>query len=933
MSRRLHRIWLLPLLFLVGQAWALGLGDIRISSALNQPLRAEIVLLAATAEELNNLQIQLASAETFSRYDLDRPLYLTRLQFEIVKSGTADGNIIRVHSLEPVTEPFITFLVEAVWSRGRLLREYTLLLDPPTFAAPPTIQSTQAVEAPVRATPTDSGQIQRPVQQQAIPEQPAPRPVQAPVQTQEPVPTPQQSAPAPVTQQPAVEPRPEYIPPERPDDLNPVDFDSTPGGDLLVIRGDTLWGITARVRPDSRLTFNQTMLAIFEANPDAFEGNINRLKAGASLRIPAADEIFSINRGDAFSEVQRQNNTWSGLPPAVATTPTTETTAEPNLTLVPPDDEDLSLSDTGVSTDPDGFADDTADDVFVDPTDQRIREIEALIEDQDSLIEIPDNELAALRQELAELRGEEPPELLPVEDELEDLAADGAEDAAIDDQVVADDTAADSTTEQPVDAIPAVVSRPPPQQGIVDTILGYLTNFWVIIGVALVVAVLLLVWFMRRAASGDDDSTGVWETLDDSAMDPESLASTESLRTIVRDDESTILVEEQVRSEIDDLQVEDLAASGIIEAPAEEDPSGQFDPTEQIQPDESFDLADTSDSAISATADPLAESGSGAALDDTFSSETAINLDQSDPVAEADFHMAYGLYDQAADLINGALSTEPERQDLLAKLCEIYFVWGNRDAFVDAAGRLQAAVGDEANAEWDKIVIMGQQIAGENAMFSGVSAAGATKAVDLSFEGSDEDTGALDMNLSDEPDDAGDDVIDLGSETGQVLISPESGGDIDFSFDEADPAEASATREMPDLEADDTDTAASEGADASPTIEQQFEVLDATGELPSLSELDTEPPASDATAEIDLDDLGLDLDSIADSSLAADLSDDDLEETAQSRTLKVDDLDITGSNLGIDDLDATGQSESLDDDAANDKTGIQEGIDIAAAMG
>ncbi len=86
------------------------------------------------------------------------------------------------------------------------------------------------------------------------------------------------------------------------------------------------------MRPDSRLTMNQTMLAIFEANPEAFANNINILSAGASLRIPSADEVFRINRRDALSEVQRQNDAWSGgVVPDV--------TSEPSLTLVPPDDD------------------------------------------------------------------------------------------------------------------------------------------------------------------------------------------------------------------------------------------------------------------------------------------------------------------------------------------------------------------------------------------------------------------------------------------------------------------------------------------------------------------------------------------------------------------------------------------------------------------
>ena len=103
MSSRLNRIWLLPLLLLGSQAWALGLGEIRLSSALNQPMYAEIELLSATPEELNNLTIQMASAETFDRYDLDRPLFLTRLNFEVVESDRVDGNVIRVTSSDRVS--------------------------------------------------------------------------------------------------------------------------------------------------------------------------------------------------------------------------------------------------------------------------------------------------------------------------------------------------------------------------------------------------------------------------------------------------------------------------------------------------------------------------------------------------------------------------------------------------------------------------------------------------------------------------------------------------------------------------------------------------------------------------------------------------------------------------------------------------------------
>ena len=109
--------------------------------------------------------------------------------------------------------------------------------------------------------------------------------------------------------------------------------------------------------------------------------------------------------------------------------------------------------------------------------------------------------------------------------------------------------------------------------------------------------------------------------------------------------------------------------------------------------------------------------------DETISSETAVNLDQGDPLAEADFHMAYGLYDQAADLVRIAIQREPHRRDLKLKLLEVFFVWGNREQFLTMARELaDTRAGTEAG-EWEKIVIMGKQIAPEDPMFADGGAA------------------------------------------------------------------------------------------------------------------------------------------------------------------------------------------------------------------
>jgi pilus assembly protein FimV len=509
MLRRLSRTVLMLVALFSSQVWALGLGDIRLDSALNEPLRAEIQLLSATPEELSNLTILMASAETFDRYGLDRPVYLQDIEFMII------NGVIEVRSRLPITEPFITFLVDASWSRGRLLREYTILLDPPTFA-PPT-QSAPVVTAPQRNAPADSGRIER-----------------------ESAPTPQpQTSPAPVQSRPPVrsDPEPQPVSDDSSDsspsdpvsddssDSSPYDnvsYDSTSGDNVVAERGQTLWGITQRVKPDSRLTMNQTMLAIFEANPGAFGGNINVMRAGGSLRIPSADEIFRIGRGDALSEVLRQNAAWTGGT-VVAPSPV-EPAPQPSLQLVPPDD-DIVLDD-GADDSATDFGSDLGDEPLTREAEieQEIAELEAAdVPEQRSLIEIRDNDLATLRAELSRIRGEVyDPSFDSVDGEDEPVDDSVTDDVVVDpDDIVADDTTDDAIVDDQVtDAVDetpttnVVTTRVSSKPGLVDQVIAALTSMWAVIGGAIVLVLGLLVWFMRRDRDEDDES-GAWNALDE----------------------------------------------------------------------------------------------------------------------------------------------------------------------------------------------------------------------------------------------------------------------------------------------------------------------------------------------------------------------------------------------------------------------------------
>ena len=427
-------------------------------------------------------------------------------------------------------------------------------------------------------------------------------------------------------------------------------------------------------------------------------------------------------------------------------------------------------------------------------------------------------------------------------------------------------------------------------KGIVDLILGYVLSIWGGIAAAVVAVIGLLVWFMKRDSGDDvDDIERPWETLDSDEMAASTIAVTSTMQAPSPED--AIVVVEQ------DSGVHPILED-TVEAPAADLAAGEGE-----------------------------ASGAFGSLEDTFSSETAINLDQTDPIAEADFHMAYGLYDQAADLINGALETDPSDKALMSKLCEIYFVWGNRDAFVDAATHLKSAVGDGASSDWDKIVIMGQQIAAEHDLFAGAEVAGVTREVDLSFDDGGDDAGALDMDFGADASGAPD-VIDLGADDEVTQ------GGVDFNFDE--PA-----ADAVDIDLDlDLDVTAETPTVETPTIEDQFEGFgEGTSSLPSLDEdslaeaISASGQDADTTAEINLDELDLGIDNLTETEVA---SLDELDVTGQNEELSDTGINEALTDLDFDVADVTGRNPAVDPDATStqegldpDATGLVEGLDLS----
>lgn len=295
------------LLLAAGNAAALGLGQIEVKSRLNQPLLAEIPIISTTPGELEALQARLASPETFRRVGLAAPSgAAANLQFSL-GSDARGRPVIRVTTVAPVNQAVLNFLIEVDWGQGRLVREYSALVDAPRTASAP-VQP--AIVAPVVAAPNV---VQRPVQPAPVVAPPAPAPVAvAPAPAPEPVaaepaPPPITVAPLPPPSVPAAVPAPvptRAVAPAPAVTQGPVRYGP-------VKQGETLSKIAGALDLTSGYSLDQAMLALLRANPDAFLGDdINRLKRGAVLRVPERGELGSVSADEAALVVREQMQQW-----------------------------------------------------------------------------------------------------------------------------------------------------------------------------------------------------------------------------------------------------------------------------------------------------------------------------------------------------------------------------------------------------------------------------------------------------------------------------------------------------------------------------------------------------------------------------------------------------------------------------------------------
>ena len=868
------------LLALPSAAFALGLGDIRLLSALNAPLEAEIDLVDVTPEEMATVQAQLASRETFARYGLDWPAYLSGVQVRTVRMP--DGReVIKLKSNDPISDPFLTMLVEVNWSRGKLVREYTMLLDPPVFAPKQSQVASAPVSAPSAGAGVHEGAIARtsntaasaatpaPTVTQSMPPPPPAAPVAAAALLSEAAPATAESS-APTSQAGsshagAASPRAEAPPapteaPAQPAEPaaalssaapEPAPVSTAPAekapvavagaadsdGKHTVRHGDTLSQIATGISGERAETARTRswMLAIYQANPHAFQNNMNVLHAGAVLRIPDADTAAAVSPTEASSEIRRQYAAWRGTPAAPSESAAAEQPGR--LKLVTPSESPSAGAAPGAS------AGESA------ALQGRVRDLEGQLAQSKRLLEMKDAELARMQAQLAAKQSPppaaapplpEPPHAAapPVEQPPAAQAAPPPPPAPLPEEKLPEAT--------PPPPPPVVASAPPPaprhaapppDSG--GSLLGTLASYWwvLLIGAVAAGAVAALRIVRARRASQFDDSLG---------------------RLAVAGAGADI-----------DLGFPDEAPASPASAPGASAARNFAPPEAPVRakaaplPESAFLVEETGSHErprLSSAGASAAATARHVSSDETISSETAINLDQGDPLAEADFHMAYGLYDQAADLIRIAINREPSRRDLKLKLLEVFFVWGNKDQFLQTARELAESRTDAAPGEWEKILIMGKQLAPEDPLFSGGGAVtgAAAGGVDLDLEGGQS---RVDFDLLGEgaPGEAPQGLdLDIGAAGADHHLEATTG----VTDRNAALAENSfvgvtgTTRQMTARMRQ--DSAETEG----PTVEQPALPGSHQPTIRQKVETAMRKSVSDATAELAIDDLGLDLGSV-----------------------------------------------------------------------
>jgi len=718
-------------LLLPSLAWAAGLGKLSVLSALGQPLKAEIEIVSLQRGEGDSLAARLAPGDAFRQANIELNPALLSVKFAVERRSGGEY-VMTLISGQPVNEPFLDVLVELNWANGRLVREYTFLLDPPEYAAlrepiqsvqPPQVAPLMPLAPPQAAFPP--GPI---ISAQTTPAGPAATASDAPREpaaTSESAPTPVQALPAETRPAGPVSVQVEPVSANP----SPVALVEEPGVSRTyeVKRGDTLTKIAMRNRIEG-VALQQMLVALFRANQEAFVAdNMNRLRAGKIISIPDRDAAQAVALPDSRRIVSAQvadfNDYRRSLGIAVASAPAAPEGGrqvsgqigapkeeKPAPSKEPPKDQlRLSRADDakrGAKAAGTAAADDVAaKENALKEAKERIALLEKNVQDLQKLAQIK-SETGTQLQQQAQAAKSTPPEpsakaVQPVPSAKAAPVAKAAPAAKAPEPAAKAAPVAKADAPKPADLPKADASKAvaPPAK-------------------APEVAKAPEAAKAPEPAKAAESTKAAPKAVAKAAPRPPPPTETSFVDELLKNP----LVDELLKNPlVDELLGNPLALGGaggaVILLAGYAAYAWRRKRSSQFENSIMSVVPSDANSVLGAEGGRNVDTGSSSFQSD-FSQVGKLDTEEIDPIAEADVYMAYGRDAQAEEILKDALAKDSSRQAVRVKLLEIYANRKDARAFESAANELRSATGGRG-AEWEKAASLGLSIDPTNPLYGG----------------------------------------------------------------------------------------------------------------------------------------------------------------------------------------------------------------------
>jgi len=700
-----------------GNVFAVGLGDLTVNSSLNEPLDATIQLVGLDGLGEDQIEVGLGSPDDFERANIARVGLIDDIVLEVDVIDRESG-LVHLSSDQPVREPFLNMVISMRWPNGRLMRDYTALIDLPVFI------SDEPTAAPVNV--------------------------------------PESSEPAPAPQQPRSQ---ILVDNDPPDNLVPPALSSTPSpessptpqtsaatddDEVVVAAGDNLYNIAVSNRPADNVSVGQTMLAIQRANPDAFiDGDINRIRVGSVLRMPTLQEVQSIDQSQAVNQIALQDQASSAEPLAFnSNTSSTAQSGEDELTILsgdagdPPTVDDDLVATIAALENQLMISEESLDRARLENQELRARfaELEEQIEILQNIISMQDARLAQLQVDLAANQAAPEPEPEPV-------------------------------TEAPAQPVPVAAQPAPQDNSLMRQISAIFENTLVLLSslVALIVLVLgFLVWRRRAAQDEMEDYAleGAQATYVDEEPDGASAGFLAALKSRFSKDEaedaataSNVAASEShddadEDSEDDDSVDDDDDYDDEDDLDSAEDEADEDDASDDEDDDDDYDDEDSEDNTDSEDEDDLNPAFAMGDLDfddedeDEESADAAEedddDADTDELTADAEDELDLNFGDDEDEEVSEAIAASDESEDTEFDLGDLGNFDSDDDTEEDTEQELSAAQPSEE--EQDDTETFAFNLGNDDA-----SDVDDTPEIDKAETETDDDVESFDFSLDDTP--------------------------------------------------------------------------------------------------------------------------------------------------------------------------------------